>query len=84
MWNVTGYDWTAPPASEIEKKVEKQVRGGNVILLHDGGYRQMSADRSQTVLATDHFITRYNAEGYEFATIPQMLKEKQVSSENRN
>lgn len=84
MWNVTGYDWTAPPASEIERKVEKQMRGGDVILLHDGGYRQMSADRSQTVLATDHLITRYNAEGYEFATIPQMLKEKQVSSENRN
>ena len=74
MWNVTGYDWDAPPAAAIERKVAKQIRGGNVILLHDGGHKQMGADRSQTVIATDHLITRYRAEGYEFVTIPQMLE----------
>jgi peptidoglycan/xylan/chitin deacetylase (PgdA/CDA1 family) len=76
MWNVTGYDWTAPPAAEIERKVERQMRGGNVILLHDGGHKQMGADRSQTVLATDHLITRYKTEGYEFVTVSQMVKQK--------
>jgi peptidoglycan-N-acetylglucosamine deacetylase len=74
MWNVTGYDWNAPPAAEIEGKVASQIRGGDVILLHDGGHRQMGADRSQTVIATDHLISRYKAEGYEFVTIPAMLK----------
>jgi peptidoglycan/xylan/chitin deacetylase (PgdA/CDA1 family) len=73
MWNVTGYDWTAPPSAVIEHKVTKQIRGGDVILLHDGGHKQMGADRSQTVLATDHLIAKYKAEGYEFVTIPQML-----------
>lgn len=73
MWNVTGYDWNAPPAGEIERKVARQMRGGDVILLHDGGYRQMGADRSQTVIATDHLIARYKAEGHEFVTIPQMM-----------
>jgi len=74
MWNVTGYDWNAPPAAAIERKVAKQIRGGDVILLHDGGHKQMGADRSQTVIATDHLITRYKAEGYEFVTIPQMME----------
>jgi peptidoglycan-N-acetylglucosamine deacetylase len=74
MWNVTGYDWNAPPAAAIERKVAKQIRGGDVILLHDGGHKQMGADRSQTVIATDHLITRYKAEDYEFVTIPQMTK----------
>ena len=74
MWNVTGYDWNAPHAAAIEAKVSKQIRGGDVILLHDGGHRAMGADRSQTVLATDHLIQRYKAEGYEFVTIPQMLQ----------
>lgn len=78
MWNVTGYDWTAPPAAAIERKVETQMRGGDVILLHDGGYRQMGADRSQTVLASDHLISRSRSEGYEFVTIQQMLKSSQV------
>jgi peptidoglycan-N-acetylglucosamine deacetylase len=73
MWNVTGYDWNAPPATVIEQKVVSQIRGGDVILLHDGGYRQMGADRSQTVLATDRLIIRYKEEGYEFVTIPAMM-----------
>jgi peptidoglycan/xylan/chitin deacetylase (PgdA/CDA1 family) len=75
MWNVTGYDWNAPPAAAIERKVEKQIRGGNVILLHDGGHKQIGADRSQTILATDRLLARYKAEGYEFVTIPRMMAE---------
>ena len=69
MWNVTGYDWHAPPASEIEKKVNRQMRGGDVILLHDGGHRAMGADRAQTVIATENLIRRYKDEGYEFVTV---------------
>jgi peptidoglycan/xylan/chitin deacetylase (PgdA/CDA1 family) len=75
MWNVTGFDWTAPPSAVIEKKVTKQIRGGDVILLHDGGHKQMGADRSQTIQATDRLITRYKSEAYEFKTIPEMIEE---------
>jgi len=73
MWNVTGFDWNAPPAAVIERKVSRQIRGGDVMLLHDGGHKQMGADRSQTVLATDHLITRYKSEGYGFVTVSEML-----------
>ena len=73
MWNVTGYDWNAPPAAVIERKVSRCVRGGDVILLHDGGHKQLGADRSQTVQATDHLITRYKSDGFEFLSIPQMM-----------
>ena len=75
MWDVTGYDWNAPPAAVIQKNVVSHIRGGNVVLLHDGGHRQMGADRSQTVLATDQLIARYKSEGYEFVTIPRMMEE---------
>lgn len=78
MWNVTGYDWTAPPSAVIERKVGKQIRGGDVILLHDGGHLQMGADRSQTVLATEGLIKRYKSEGYEFVTIKQMMEGSRV------
>lgn len=74
MWNVTGYDWTAPPSAVIEQKVRKQIRGGDVILLHDGGHKQMGADRSQTVLATDNLVAKYKSEAREFVTIPQMQR----------
>jgi peptidoglycan-N-acetylglucosamine deacetylase len=78
MWNVTGYDWDAPPAAVIENKVTKQMRGGDVILLHDGGHREMGANRSQTVIATNRLITDYLAEGYEFVTILQMMQKAGV------
>jgi peptidoglycan/xylan/chitin deacetylase (PgdA/CDA1 family) len=74
MWNVTGYDWNAPPAAVIERKVAKQIHGGNVILLHDGDDKLMGADRSQTVIATDHLLARYRSEGYQFVTIPEMMQ----------
>ena len=74
MWNVTGYDWNAPSVEQIERKVTRQVRGGDVILLHDGGHRDFGADRSYTVTATDRLISRYKSEGYEFVTIPEMMR----------
>ena len=72
MWNVTGYDWNAPLAAVIEKKVVRQMRGGDIILLHDGGHRAMGADRAQTVIATDHLIQRHMDQGYEFVTVEEM------------
>jgi peptidoglycan/xylan/chitin deacetylase (PgdA/CDA1 family) len=74
LWSVTGYDWNAPPSAVIERKVSNRMRGGDVVLLHDGGHKQMGADRSQTVLATDHLISRHQEEGYEFVTIPKMME----------
>jgi len=70
MWNVTGYDWNAPPAAVIESKVTRQLRGGDIILLHDGGHKAMGADRAQTVIATENLIRRYRDQGYEFVRIP--------------
>jgi peptidoglycan/xylan/chitin deacetylase (PgdA/CDA1 family) len=72
MWNVTGYDWSAPPAAMIEKRVTRKMRGGDVILLHDGGHRALGADRLQTVIATDNLIGRYKDGGYEFVTVEEM------------
>jgi peptidoglycan/xylan/chitin deacetylase (PgdA/CDA1 family) len=74
MWSVTGYDWNAPSADQIERKVTRRVRGGDVILLHDGGHREMGADRSRTVTATARLIAKYQSEGREFVTIPAMLE----------
>jgi peptidoglycan-N-acetylglucosamine deacetylase len=74
MWNVTCYDWKVTTAEQIVAHAERQIRGGDVILLHDGGYRRMGADRSRTVAASEQILNRYRDEGYEFATILQMLE----------
>ncbi len=73
MWNVTCYDWSARTNETIEQHAHRQIKGGNVILLHDGGHKEFGADRSATVKATENLIRRYKDQGYEFVTIPEML-----------
>ena len=81
MWNVTGWDWRGKPAEYIERRIRHQVRGWDVILLHDGSHAAFGADRSQSVIATDRLISRYRSEGYEFVTVPQMMEVEAASSQ---
>ena len=81
LWNVTGWDWKNPPAEKIVENCVRQIRGGDVVLLHDGSHRALGADRSQTVVATERLIERYKSEGYEFVTIPQMMANLEVSGQ---
>jgi peptidoglycan/xylan/chitin deacetylase (PgdA/CDA1 family) len=81
MWNVTGWDWKGNPSEYVERKVSGQIRGGDVILLHDGSHAAFGADRSQTVIATDRLIARYKSEGYEFVTVPAMMGKTVVGSQ---
>jgi peptidoglycan/xylan/chitin deacetylase (PgdA/CDA1 family) len=73
MWNVTGHDWKATTPEFIEQKVAPRIRGGAVILLHDGGHAAFGTDRSPTVTAVDDLLTDHKAAGYSFVTIPQMM-----------
>jgi peptidoglycan/xylan/chitin deacetylase (PgdA/CDA1 family) len=73
MWSVTGYDWSATSAQQIENRVTGQVRGGDIILLHDGGHLGVGADRAFTVRATARLISRYRDQGYEFVTVPELM-----------
>ena len=79
MWNVTCYDWKAKSAEEIVARAERQIRGGDVILLHDGSHVRMGANRSRSVEASDRILTRYLGEGYEFVTIPEMMERQQLA-----
>lgn len=76
MWSVTGYDWSAKSSEQIERKVTKQVRGGEVVLLHDGGHLAFGTDRSHTVKATARLIERYQGEGWGLRTVGEMMAGK--------
>ena len=76
MWNVACKDWTPRSTGEIVALAEHQIRGGNVILLHDGEFHHIGVDRSRSVEATDRILSRYRSEGFKFVTIPQMMKSR--------
>ena len=45
-WSVTLWDWSKRVTTEkIMRKAERQIRGGDVILLHDGCNVEMGCDR---------------------------------------
>lgn len=73
MWSVSSYDWSANSPAQIVNRVSQGIRGGDVILLHDGGHLNFGVDRSYTVSATDEIVRRYKGEGYEFVTVPQLI-----------
>jgi len=73
MWSVTAGDWRATSPEQIEHAVARQLRGGDVILLHDGGHQRLGEDRSHSVRATDAILRRCLGQGYTFVTVPEMM-----------
>ncbi|HEY6416158.1 MAG TPA: polysaccharide deacetylase family protein [Acidimicrobiales bacterium] len=75
VWSVTLWDWSKGVTTEkIMRKAEKQIRGGDVILLHDGCNVAMGWDRSHSVQATELILTQWkDLHGFEFVTIPEMM-----------
>jgi peptidoglycan/xylan/chitin deacetylase (PgdA/CDA1 family) len=73
MWNVTCYDWKATTADRVLAHARRQIRGGDVILMHDGDQLGMGADRRHTVEATDRLIAEYSAVGYQFVTVSDIM-----------
>jgi len=69
MWSVTCYDWKPTTAERIERHALRQVSGGDIILMHDGGHIALGADRAHTVAATDRIIETFMSEGYSFTSL---------------
>ena len=73
MWSVSSRDWRLPSAEAIAQQVARNLRGGDVVLMHDGAPHGIGADRAKSVEAADRIIRRYKDEGFEFATIPELV-----------
>lgn len=74
MWSVTCYDWKAASANAVVSHATRQISGGDIILMHDGGHKRFGTDRSHTIQATDELIARYKDQGFEFVTVGEMDK----------
>lgn len=68
MWTVDPHDWKKPGKSVVEERVVEKCRPGAIILLHD--------IHEGSVLAVRSIIRRLKERGYRFATVSQMLPNK--------
>ncbi|MFI2301117.1 polysaccharide deacetylase family protein [Actinacidiphila glaucinigra] len=64
-WTVDSDDWRRPGADAILATVNRELKPGAIVLMHDGG-----GDRSQTVQALEILLDRLDAAGYTY-TFPQ-------------
>lgn len=74
-WSVMAWDWNKPPRETIQQRILHGASPGGVTLLHDGEDTDAfpKADRSRTIAAVPHIIESLKADGYRFATVPELM-----------
>lgn len=67
MWSRVAWDWRPQEYERVARRLEA-VRGGDVVLLHDGG-PQPEADRTHVVRALAECLPRWIDAGYRFVPL---------------
>ncbi len=67
-WNLSADRQNKVSAEEIENRILKNVEGGSIILLHDGG-----KDREELVKALPKIIERLRKRGFKFLKVSDLL-----------
>ena len=73
MWDVDSLDWKSKNETAILTEVQRQVKNGSIILMHD--------IHAETVHALPKVIDYLKEQGYEFVTVPEMLNSRLKSHE---
>jgi peptidoglycan-N-acetylglucosamine deacetylase len=73
MWSTLAWDWKP---SRVEKVVGhlQRVRGGDIVLLHDGDFREPEGDRHHTVAALAQWLPRWRDAGIRFMSLDDIGK----------
>ncbi len=72
MWTVSVRDWIAQPEARLARRLQS-VRGGDIVLLHDGDHRQLYGDRDQTLRAVAHWLPRWREAGLKCVTLEDLF-----------
>jgi peptidoglycan/xylan/chitin deacetylase (PgdA/CDA1 family) len=68
MWSKLCYDWKPQPGENIIRRLAK-VGASDILLMHDGDFRALGADREHVLRGLEHWLPRWRDEGREFVTI---------------
>jgi len=67
-WHQDTRDWARPGVNRIANKVLDNVRGGDIVLLHD-----YISGPTQTVAALELILPKLKEQGYRFVTVSELL-----------
>lgn len=76
MWSVSGRDWKRQPPQRLINRL-RQVKGGDIVLLHDGDHRSANGDRSHTVAALEYWLPRWKDAGLRLIGLDHLTKKIQ-------
>ena len=71
MWSRLARDWKPQPAGPVVQRL-RRVRGGDIVLLHDGDHRAVGGDRRHTVEALAKWIPRWKVAGLRMVTLDEI------------
>jgi peptidoglycan/xylan/chitin deacetylase (PgdA/CDA1 family) len=89
MWTLIPGDWRAESAEWLIARMQPigdhakkapPVMGvaaagkGDILCLHDGGHRELNADRTRTLAALEHWLPRWRDLGLEFVTMDEAVR----------
>ncbi|HYL61453.1 MAG TPA: polysaccharide deacetylase family protein [Candidatus Methylomirabilis sp.] len=81
-WRATSSEWLIPRFEPIASRAKRNLSSsgtptastGDILCLHDGGHRQLNADRLPTLAALEHWMPRWRDLGLEFVTIDEAVQ----------
>ena len=68
MWNRMAWDWRNHGREPIIRHL-RQVRDGDIVLLHDGDHLELHGNRASTVEALEYWLPRWRDAGLSFVTV---------------
>lgn len=71
MWSIAAFDWKPQAADAVIRRL-RGVRGGDIVLLHDGDHRVPNGDRRHTVVALEYMLPRWKDAGLRFVTLDEI------------
>jgi peptidoglycan-N-acetylglucosamine deacetylase len=74
MWSATSRDWNATNPESVINHL-RRVKGGDIVLLHDGDHRVLEGDRRHTVAALEHWLPRWRDAGIRFKNLDDLYPE---------
>jgi len=74
MWSALAHDWKPQEPEPVIRRL-RRVRGGDIVLLHDGDHRILEGDRRHTVAALEYWLPRWKDAGLRFVTLDEICKQ---------
>ena len=74
LWSIDGRDWKIKNSKTIAKNIIKNIKDGDIILLHD--------TYSRTVNAVSILLPLLKKEGYQFITISELFEVQKIRNYN--